>query len=137
MIFNFINKIKNSIMSNIIINGKSFTGRSININKNKIIIDCVDVTPEMKQITIQITGDIDKLYADFCDKIMFNGNINNIDTVSADIECKDVKGRIRTSSGDIECGNIGGDVQTMSGDIKAENITGTVKTLSGDIKYKK
>jgi len=119
------------------INGKSFSGRSIVVTNNKVIIDGVDVTPDAKHIDIIVDGDIDKLDIDMCDKLMVKGNVNTLASTSADVECGDVTGSVKTVSGDIECGNVGGDVTTTSGDVKAENITGGVKTLSGDIKYRK
>ncbi len=119
------------------INGKSYSGRSVIIKNGKVIIDGVDVTPDAKHIDIIVDGDIDKLDIDMCNKLMVKGNVNTLASTSADVECGDVTGSVKTVSGDIQCGNIGGDVTTTSGDVKAENITGSVKTLSGDIKYRK
>ena len=124
-------------MSSIIINGKSYIGSQVNVNGNKITINGTDVTPDTKIVNITIEGDVDEIHADYCEKIIVNGNVKNVSTTSGDIECKDVTGDIKGTSGDIQCGNIGGSVQTISGDVKAENISGNVKTLSGDIKYRK
>jgi hypothetical protein len=130
---NIFDKSKNMVN----INGKSFEGRNVIVTNNKVIIDGVDVTPESKTINITVDANIDKLDVDVCDKVIVNGNVNELATASGDVDCKDVTGSVRTVSGDIECGNVGGDVSTTSGDVKAENIAGNVKTLSGDIKYKK
>ena len=130
---NTFNKIEDMVN----INGKSYSGRSVIISNGKVVIDGVDVTPDAKHIDIIVEGDIDKLDVDLCDKLMVKGNVNTLTSTSADVECGDVTGSVKTVSGDIECGNVGGDVTTTSGDVKAENITGSVKTLSGDIKYRK
>ena len=124
-------------MSSIIINGKSYIGGSVSVSKNKITIDGTDVTPDTKVVNITVNGDVDKVSADYCEKIIVNGNANTLTTTSGDIECKDVTGDIKVTSGDIECGNVGGSIQTVSGDVKAENVSGKVTTLSGDIKYRK
>ena len=124
-------------MSSIIINGKSYIGGSVSVSKNKITIDGTDVTPDTKVVNITVNGDVDKVSADYCEKIIVNGNVNSVTTTSGDIECKDVSGHIKVTSGDIECSNVGGSIQTVSGDVKAENVSGNVTTLSGDIKYRK
>lgn len=130
------NKI-DDIMASININGKEYGGTSIIVRNNKITVNGVDVTPDSKQVNIVVTGDIDTLNADYCDKITVNGNAKEVQATSGDIECRDVQGDVRTTSGDVECGNVGGSIQTVSGDVKAENINGNVKTVSGDIKHRK
>lgn len=125
-------------MSSVIINGKSYIGSTVKVSGNKITINGTDVTPDTKIVNITIEGDVDEVSADYCEKIVVNGNVKTLQTTSGDIECKDVQGDIKTTSGDVECGgNVGGSIQTVSGDVKAENISGNVKTLSGDIKYRK
>jgi hypothetical protein len=133
----FFRNIEKLIDDMVNINGKSFSGRSIVVTNNKVIIDGVDVTPDSKHIDIVVDGNIDKLDIDMCDNLMVKGNVGTLASTSADVECGDVTGSVNTVSGDIECGNVGGNVTTTSGDVKAENITGSVKTLSGDIKYRK
>ena len=124
-------------MSSVIINGKSYIGSTVKVSGNKITINGTDVTPDTKIVNITIEGDVDEVHADYCEKIVVNGNAKTVTTTSGDIECKDIAGDVKLTSGDVQCGNIGGSVQTVSGDVKAENINGSVKTLSGDIKYRK
>jgi len=118
------------------INGTYISGNNITITKNRVIIDGVDVTPDSKVITITVDGNIDEINADYCQKILVNGNVRSITATSGDIECKEVSGDIKTTSGDIECENVCGSVNTTSGDVKCGNVTGNVKTLSGDIRHK-
>jgi hypothetical protein len=121
----------------ITINGKNIFGKNINISNGKVIINGVDMTPDSKEITINVMGDIDTLDVDYAKEIKVNGNINKANTGSADITCVNITGGARTGSGDVECETINGDVQTGSGDVKSNTITGSVKTGSGDIKYRK
>ena len=121
----------------ITINGKNIFGKNINISNGKVIIDGVDMTPDSKEITINVMGNIDTLDVDYAKEIKVNGDINKASTGSGDITCVNITGGARTGSGDIECETLNGDVQTGSGDVKATTITGSVKTGSGDIKYRK
>lgn len=101
------------------VNNVSYNGNSISIRDNKIFIDGVDVTPDAKQINIDVTGNIDKLNADNCHKITVGGSAGSIETMSGNVDIAgDVAGSIETMSGDVKCGAIGGSVKTMSGDIK-------------------
>ena len=124
-------------MAQIIINGKSYTGNSISINKNQIIINGVNIVEDSKVINIAIEGNVDILSVDVCEKVVVHGFVNSVSTMSGDVECMSVNKDVKTMSGSVECGDIGGDVSTSSGDVKAKNIGGSVKTSSGDIKYKK
>lgn len=125
-------------MSQIIINGKVYSGNSVSISRNKIIIDGkVSVEEESKTINIYIEGNVDQLSVDACEKVMVNGFVNSLSTMSGDVECGNVNQSVSTQSGDVECENVGGNISTQSGDIKAKNITGSVKTTTGDIKYVK
>jgi hypothetical protein len=122
----------------IVVNNKkvdNIAGRNIVINNGKIIIDGVDVTPDSKQITIQITGNVDLLDVDVCEKITIAGEVGDIKTGAGDIECGNVKNDVSTASGDVKCNDVTGNVNTMSGDVKAKNISGKVSTMSGDIEY--
>lgn len=124
-------------MSTIRINGVTYSGSSVTVINNRVIIDGKDQTPDAKEITITVQGDINDLSVDYAKSVTVTGNVNRLKTTSGDVECGDVKGDVITTSGDIECKNITGNVQSTSGDIDAENIGGSIKTLSGDIKYRK
>lgn len=109
----------------IVIGSSIFSGRNVNISGNRVIIDGVDVTsqlPDQKQYTIEVTGDIESIKVDACDKLTVNGNVGSVSTASGDIECGDVGGAVSSVSGDIDCGNIGGSVSTVSGDVKYRRI---------------
>jgi len=108
-------------MTQIIINGSVFNGNSISIKNGKITVDCKDVTPDQKEISISVTGDVKELKADSCNKITVKGNVTTVSTLSGDVEISgDVQGPVTTMSGDVKCGNIAGSVQTMSGDIRSK-----------------
>lgn len=101
----------------VIIDGKTFTGRSISINGNKVVIDGVQQEGEL-------VGDI---------SVTVNGDVESIEMSSGSVSCG-VAGSVKTVSGDIECsGSIGGSATTVSGDISASLIHGNASTVSGKI----
>jgi hypothetical protein len=130
--------ITDSSMSTITINGVTYQGgNSVVAIGNKVLIDGKDVTPDAKIINITVDGDIDSVSAEYCQKIIVNGNAKTVTSQSGDIECKDVTGSVKTMSGDVEAGNVGGDISTMSGDVKCGTVAGSVRTTTGDIKNAK
>lgn len=114
-------------MSTITINGNTISGnlsgRNIYINNNKIIIDGVDVTPDSKEINITVSGNIEQLSVDSCNKFSVTGDVGNLKTINGDVDVTgNVNGSVKTVSGDIDCGNISGDVSTVSGDVKHKKV---------------
>jgi len=103
-----------------IINGKIYSDGNISISNNKIYINGVlqNGLTEEKVINIEITGAVEKLEVDSCQKITINGNVHSLKSTNADISCNDVTGNVSSNNGDIDCGNVGGDVSTNNGDIK-------------------
>jgi hypothetical protein len=110
-----------------------YTGNNVTITNGKVIIDGNDVTPQLKNISIAVEGNIDVLDVDACNFVKVSGTVNSLTTTSGDITCDNVAGNVHSTSGDIECGDVGGSVQTVSGDVDANVIKGKVSTLSGDI----
>lgn len=105
-------------LNGVAISGMS--GKNITILSKKIIVDGKDVTPDTKEINIEIHGDIDRLNVDTCNKLLVIGNVASLTTVSGDVEVSGaIYGPVETVSGDVKCGGaIGGSVSTVSGDIK-------------------
>ena len=89
-----------SINGNIKINGKSYIGKNVVINGDKIIIDGKEQEEELESI-IHVT---------------IEGNVEKIENERGSVYCEDV-GSINVGSGDINCDDVGGSVTTMSGDI--------------------
>jgi DUF4097 and DUF4098 domain-containing protein YvlB len=114
--------------TDIIINGLQVITNSNNVNSSisivngKIFIDGKDHTPDSKNITIQINGDVEYINVDVCDKVTVTGNVSAIKTTSGNIEVK---------------GNVAHNIKTVSGDVKCGEVKGNIQTVSGDIKYKK
>jgi hypothetical protein len=106
-------------MNTISINGVTITaGRSINIRNGKITVDGGDVTPDAKQIKIEITGNVERLEADCCETITVNGDCGPVSTQSGDVKVGGaVSGPVQTMSGSVVCGSVGGSVSTMSGSV--------------------
>lgn len=125
-------------MNRISINGDLVGGRSITILNGKIFVDGKDVTPDAKEIKIEINGNMDRLQIDHCQEVRVTGNIGALTTGSGDVYIEgNVTGSVQTASGDVECGSVGGSVQTASGDVDAEAVSGTVTTVSGDISHRR
>jgi len=107
-------------MATIHINGKMYSGNSVSVSRNKIVIDGKEVPDdENKVINIHVEGSIDTLKVDSCNKIKAEENVGELSTVSGDVKVKgDVYGDVRTVSGDVDCGEVTGNIKTVSGDVK-------------------
>lgn len=119
------------------INGMSYSGSNISIVNGKIIVNGEDLTPDSKEISINVEGDIDFLNVDHCKTISILGNVKIIKSGSGNISCDSIHEGASTGSGDIDVNNITGNVKTGSGNVLATIITGDVSTGSGNIKFKK
>jgi hypothetical protein len=112
-------------MNTITINGLTITGgRCISVVNGKIIVDGKDVTPDAKDIRIEVTGNVEKLQADACNSITVTGNAENVTTQSGDVHVGGtVGGSVQTMSGDVDCGrSILGSVSTMSGNVRHQRV---------------
>jgi len=108
--------------STIVINGVAIHGgRNITVRGGKVIVDGKDVTPDAKEISISVTGNVDSIEADACEKISVTGDVGSVMTQSGDVDVGgSIGGSVQTMSGDVDCGGaIGGSVTTMSGNIKS------------------
>lgn len=103
----------------ITVNNSNYGGKSITIINGKVFIDGKDVTPDGKEITISVQGNIDSLEVDAASSIQVHGDVNKLRSGSADVKCTNITGNVQTGSGDIECTSIEGDVQTGSGDVNS------------------
>lgn len=103
--------------SSVTIDGRTFTGRSISITGDKVVVDGVEQDGSL-------VGPV---------SVTVNGNAESVETGSGSVTVTGGAGRIKTMSGDVHCGAVAGDVGTMSGDVTCGPITGNVKTMSGDI----
>lgn len=113
--FNLIKK----YMANISVNNITYRGSSVSISNSKIVINGIDVTPNSKEITIQIDGDVETVNVDYANRISVNGNVGKIKCTSGDVSVTGtVKNSVESISGNISCGDVGGNVSTMSGNVK-------------------
>lgn len=103
--------------SSVTIDGRTFTGRNISINGDKVVVDGVEQSGSL-------VGPV---------SVTVNGDADSIETGSGTVTITGSAGRVETMSGDVHCGAVSGDVETMSGDVTCGPITGSVKTMSGDI----
>jgi hypothetical protein len=105
----------------ITINGKTITtnGGSIQVGNGKIIIDGVDMTPDSKEINIEVIGNVDLLEIDTCSKVKITGDAKTVKSHNGNIDIGgNISGDVSTHNGNINCANVGGSVTTRNGNIK-------------------
>ncbi len=108
-------------MNTIVINGVSITGGyNITVKGNKVFVDGKDVTPNAKEIRIEITGSVNRLEVDACNSISVTGNAGSVSTQSGSVAVGgNVTDFVQTMSGDVDCyGTVSGGISSMSGDIR-------------------
>jgi DUF4097 and DUF4098 domain-containing protein YvlB len=91
--------IKSSNNSTITIDGQSYSGKEAEL---RMFVDG-------KEQAGSFSGSI---------KIEIQGNCEEVETLSGDVQVNGDSGRVKTMSGDVRCGKVLGSVSTMSGDIK-------------------
>lgn len=107
----------NTSGSRVTIDGRTFSGKSISIVGDKVVVDGVEQDGTL-------VGPI---------SVVVNGNADSVETTSGKVEVTGSVGRIKTMSGSVRCADVSGDVGTMSGDVTCGAIAGNAKTMSGDI----
>lgn len=103
--------------STVTIDGRTFNGRNVTIQGDKVIVDGEEQTGSL-------IGPV---------TVVVNGNADSVETTSGTVRITGSAGRVKTMSGDVHCGDVQGDVGTMSGDVTCAAIAGNAKTMSGDI----
>lgn len=103
----------------IIINGKTYSGNTVSMKDSKIYIDGTEQYKDEKVINITVNGNVDELNLNPCSNVVINGNVlGNVETISGNIECRDIYKNAETVSGNIKVeGNVLGSVSSVSGDI--------------------
>lgn len=105
--------------ASISINGRTYSGNSVSVINDRVVVDGVEQDGEMltHPISVQIIG-----------------NCESIETTTGDVTIAgSVSGNVEAMSGDVQCSEIGGDVETMSGSVTCGDVSGRVSTMSGDI----
>lgn len=106
-------------MARIVVNGKNVTvGRSVVISGGKVIVDGTDITPDTKEISITVEGDVESLDVEACGTVQVNGNTGPVRSQAGNIRIGgDVHGDVKSQAGSIVCGNVSGNVKTLAGSI--------------------
>lgn len=119
------------------INGNvQYSGKNIVIENDKIYIDgnLIKGSENDKVINIYVEGNVEGIDVTYCQNLIVDGDVGQIDCTSGTVKANTVKGKVKTTSGKVEItGNCEGDVETLSGAVKANNVAGKVKTMSGSI----
>lgn len=126
-----------NVGSQVNINGSKYSGKNVRIENGKVYVDgnLVESDKDDKVINILIEGNVDRIDVDYCNNLVVDGDVNNLESVSGAVKANTVKGNVQTTSGKVEVsGNVEGNVQTVSGKVIGQVFNGKVQTLSGDIK---
>lgn len=117
-----LNFFKNS-KSTVTINDVVYSGRSVTINGDKVVVDGV---VQQQSLVGPIT-------------VTVNGDCESVSTLSGDIKVTGNVGSVTATSGDIDIeGSVEGSLKSVSGDIKVSRPhTNSISTVSGDIIVKK
>lgn len=108
-----------SSSATVVINGRSYSGRTVEIRHNKVFVDGKEADTEgIKNVIITVTGDLGSLHADNCEHVVVHGQVGSVKTMSGNVQCEAVAGDVETMSGNITCGAVAGGVQTMTGSIR-------------------
>lgn len=87
--------------STVTIDGKTFSGRSISISGNKVIIDGVEQGGELVgNITVTVNGGCNSVKTQSGD-VNVQGDVTTVSTMSGDVTAKSVTSSISTMSGDV------------------------------------
>lgn len=103
------------------IDGRTFSGRSITISGNKVMVDGVEQDGEL-------VGNIN---------VAIVGGVQSFELGAGQVEIQGAVGSVNTMSGSVTCGNVSGDVGTMSGSVSCGHVAGKVSTMSGSIRTHK
>lgn len=104
-------------VTKVVIDGRTFIGRSIVINEDRVIIDGIEQSGSLVgPVNIIVSGHVELIDGTF-GSVTVQGSCESVKTMSGDVKCGDVYGPVSTLSGDVDCSVILGHVKTMSGDI--------------------
>lgn len=126
--------VKMSAGGSITIDGKTFNGKSITIQGNKVIVDGVEQEGSLVgDINVVVNGDAESV-KNVHGTITVHGKAGVIENVHGAINCaKGAVGSVESSNGNIHCGDVNGNVSTTHGSVTCGKISGSVKTTFGNI----
>lgn len=110
-------KIRTAGNSVVKIGGQTYTGSTICVMGDKVVVDGVEQQGSL-------SGPVN---------VTVNGHAGSVETTAGNVIVHGSAGSIESSSGDVRCGNVQGDVKTVSGKVLCRSIGGSAKTVSGNI----
>ena len=83
------------------IDGRTFTGRSIRISGNSVIVDGIEQSGDLVgNITVTVSGDCESIKTQSGD-VNIQGSANIVSTMSGDVTAQSITSSISTMSGDV------------------------------------
>lgn len=123
-------------MSSVTINGKTYTGKTIEVNGNDVKIDGKPVDaadPKCKEINIVVNGGCGSIVVGVGDVTVKGPVDGEIHTDVGNIECGNVTGDVDNAMGAVKCGDVGGCVSANMGNIECGAVQGDVSASMGNI----
>lgn len=117
------------------INGRTYTGNSIQMIGNRIVIDGKDVTDasgvDMKSVLeIKVTGDVQDVSAD--KGLTVVGTVKGNIDARGSVNCEDIKGDVK-AGGSVNADNVGGSVYA-NGSVNCDRVSGSVQA-GGSVRH--
>ena len=93
-------------MSNtIIINGLTYEGGSTIVVKGNGTVTVngktLQESPDTKMVMITIQGNVDTLTVKACNRVVVDGNVNNLNVGVGDVKCQSVSGSLQSGTGKV------------------------------------
>ncbi len=93
-------------MSNtIIINGLTYEGGLTIVVKGNGTVTVngktLQESPDTKMVMITIQGNVDSLTVEACNRVVVDGNVNDLDVGVGDVKCQSVSGSLQTRAGSV------------------------------------
>lgn len=98
-------------MSNtIIINGITYEGGSTIVVKGNGTVTVngktLHETPDAKMIMITIEGNVDNLTVEACNRVIVDGNVNDLRVGVGDVKCQTITGSLNSGTGNVTINSI-------------------------------
>lgn len=112
-------------MSNITINGKTYSGNNIQVINDQVFIDgkCAGDDFKNKDVKVIIEGDVASVESDR--SVDVKGNVQGDIAAKGSVACDAVGGSVK-SKGSVSCDSVGKDVKA-GGSVSCGRVGGTVK----------
>lgn len=102
----------------VVINDKSYVGRSIVCNNGRVVVDNKDQGVDLRKevVSVVINGTVDEIFLSGAD-LEVNGSVGVAHVEGGDVKCHNIMGNLNVVNGDVNCNTINGGVNVINGDV--------------------